>query len=314
VAISCKLSQNALEHKQNILGLCMQKQKVSLIITDLDNTLFDWVDIWYRCFSAMFAEVQKISGLPSEDLIPEIREIHQRHATSEYAFLIEEIPSLRRMFPNSNLIEVFAPAIKAFREARRAHLNLFPQVAETLLKIKGKGAAIVGYTESLSFYSNYRVRRLGLDGVIDAVYSPRDHGLPAGMRPKTIRRYSESHYNFKYTKEKHTPKGELKPNPDILRSIIKGMKVPLENCVYLGDSLFKDVAMAKEVGITAVWASYGVAQSRAEYELLREVTHWSADSVQIEKDTSDANVTPDYVLKASIAEIMDIFDFVGLSK
>jgi len=124
----------------------MPKQKVSVFITDLDNTLFDWVDIWYQCFSAMLAEIVAISGLTSEELKSEIRSVHRRHGTSEYAFLIEELPSLRRIFPKSNLAEVFASAIGAFREARRTHLKLFPEVAETLLKIKGKGTAIVGYT------------------------------------------------------------------------------------------------------------------------------------------------------------------------
>ncbi len=61
---------------------------------------------------------------------------------------------------------------------RRKHLVLYPTVAETLLKIKGRGTRIIGYTESMAFYSNYRVRRLGLDGVLDYVFCPEDHVLP----------------------------------------------------------------------------------------------------------------------------------------
>jgi FMN phosphatase YigB (HAD superfamily) len=287
----------------------MPKQKVTVLITDLDNTLFDWVEIWCQCFSAMLAEIVSISGVPAEQLKSEIRTVHQFHGTSEYAFLIEELPSLRLAFPGGNLAEIFSPAIEAFRKTRRTYLKLFPGVAETLLKIKGKGTSIIGYTESMAFYSNYRVRRLGLDGVLDIIYSPQDHSLPHGIQPDDIRKYSARTYKFRYTQEKFTPKGELKPNPDILKSIISELKVSQENCLYLGDSLFKDVAMAKDVGITSVWARYGVAQKRNEYELLREVTHWTDEDVQREKNISSREVSADYVLKENISEILQLADF-----
>ena len=118
-----------------------------VLITDLDNTLFDWVQLWYDCFTAMMEEVVKISGVPFDELKPDIRAVHQRHGTSEYSFLIEELAKLRNKFPDKNLATVFAPAIKAYRAARRRNLTLYPDVAETLLKIKGAGAAVVGYTE-----------------------------------------------------------------------------------------------------------------------------------------------------------------------
>ena len=42
-------------------------------ITDLDNTLFDWVDVWYNSFSAMLSKVLGISGVDEETLKAEIR-------------------------------------------------------------------------------------------------------------------------------------------------------------------------------------------------------------------------------------------------
>jgi hypothetical protein len=60
-----------------------------VLITDLDNTLFDWVALWCACFTAMMNKVVEISGIPVEDLKPEIRRVHQRHGTSEYSFLLE---------------------------------------------------------------------------------------------------------------------------------------------------------------------------------------------------------------------------------
>ena len=34
-----------------------------VIITDLDNTLFDWVSLWHACFTAMMGKVVEISGI-----------------------------------------------------------------------------------------------------------------------------------------------------------------------------------------------------------------------------------------------------------
>jgi phosphoglycolate phosphatase len=47
------------------------------LITDLDNKLFDWVDLWVNCFSAMLESIVEISGIPKEQLVPEIAAVHQ---------------------------------------------------------------------------------------------------------------------------------------------------------------------------------------------------------------------------------------------
>lgn len=129
-------------------------KKVSVFITDLDNTLFDWVDIWYQSFFPMLVEIARIGGLEMEQLKKEIRTIHQQRGTSEYAFLIEELRCLSQKFPQEDLLQKFLPAIEAYREGRRKSLKLYPGIAEGLLKIKGSGTTIVGYTESMAFYSN----------------------------------------------------------------------------------------------------------------------------------------------------------------
>jgi hypothetical protein len=54
------------------------------------------VEVWYQCFSAMLDSLIAISGIEREKLISEIKKVQERHGTAEYAFLIEEVPSLRR--------------------------------------------------------------------------------------------------------------------------------------------------------------------------------------------------------------------------
>lgn len=37
--------------------------EAKVLITDVDNTLFDWFNVWYQSFSAMIEEVERISGI-----------------------------------------------------------------------------------------------------------------------------------------------------------------------------------------------------------------------------------------------------------
>ena len=51
--------------------------KKTALITDLDNTLFDWVELWLNCFSAMLEGISAISRIPKGVLKPEIAAIRE---------------------------------------------------------------------------------------------------------------------------------------------------------------------------------------------------------------------------------------------
>ena len=283
----------------------MIRKEKSVLITDLDNTLFDWVDIWYNSFNAMLQEIVRISGIPQNELEPEIKKIHQRHHTAEYAFLVEELEILRERDASIDVRKKYHGAIDAFRSKRREYLRLYPSVLNTLLTIKEQGTLIVGYTESMEYYSKFRIRELKLDGVLDILYCPPGHEVPD--RPLAT-------INLHGTQVLHTPRGELKPNPEILSNILASVGVDREKAVYVGDSLFKDVIMAKEVGVTDVYAEYGKAQDRPEYDLLRRVTHWTKEDVEREKRITKRKVVPTYILEYSFADLLNFFSFVPYSK
>lgn len=285
------------------------KSQYSVLITDVDNTLFDWFEVWHSSFRAMLDEIVTISGICEEDLFPEIREIHRLHGTSEYAFLIESMPSLRNRFPKQDLLQVFAPAIDSFRSARRQKLMLYEGVAETLSSLKAQGVLIVAYTESQAFYTSYRFRKLNLDGLVDYLFSPPDHKIPEGKSRLSIRSKPTSAYGFKSTAHRETPKGELKPNPMLLNDIINSLDAKRDEVLYVGDSRVKDIAMAQDVGVTDVFAEYGGSHTKDEYQLLVNVTHWSDADVERERKIGEREVSPSYTLSKSFAEILELFNF-----
>jgi FMN phosphatase YigB (HAD superfamily) len=95
----------------------------------------------------------------------------------------------------------------------------------------------------------------------------------------------------------------------VLQAIISSLNLNKNDCVYVGDSLFKDVAMAHDASVTDVWAKYGQAHYRPEYDLLREVTHWSDEDVEREKKITERNVSAAYVLEDSFSELLALFQF-----
>lgn len=284
-------------------------RQISVVITDLDNTLFDWVEIWYRPFKAMLDDLASDSGVSHEILERDFKEVHQRHGTSEYAFAIQELRSLIGRHPGEDLTKRYAAAIEAYRSCRRQVLRLYPGVADSLQRLKSCGCLLIAYTESMEFYTKYRIKGLGLDCHLDYLYSPQDHQLPMGLSREQIRFYAADHYQLEHVVQKHTPPGELKPNPRILREIITDVGASAEETVYVGDSLMKDIVMAKAAGVTDVWAKYGVAHNRPAYELLRRVTHWSPASVEREKTLTETELRPSFVLERSFAEMLELFEF-----
>lgn len=286
------------------------KPKISVVITDLDNTLFDWVEIWGRSFTALVDELVRLSGVDREVLLDEIAQIHQSHGTSEYAFLVEELPSLRAMHPDGDLAAIYDSAIHAHRSARKKSERLYPGVLATLKALKEQGVKVVGYTESMAYYASRRVRVLKLDGLLDLLYSPPDHDLPRNLTPEQVRKYPPGYYDLAITEHRHTPKGELKPNPGILLKIIEEIGATPEQCLYVGDNLMKDVAMANDAGVLGVHAEYGKAQHLEVYNLLRRVTHWSPGQVQQEKTVIEQkSISAKFVLEGSFAELLALFDF-----
>jgi FMN phosphatase YigB (HAD superfamily) len=289
----------------------MTRKSVDTLILDLDNTIFDWFAVWYAQFEPIYREIINVAGKPVAEIEADIRRVHQKRRTSEYTFLIEEIEVLKDIRAQGDIRDHFKDAIDESRRGRDRQLRLYPTVFRSLWDVKKRGTKIIAYTESMGFYSAYRLKRFGLDGVIDVLFSPEDHDVPAGVSLERLRHQPDEFYQLEVTEVRHTPPGELKPNPGVLLDILKMVDASLERCAYVGDSLFKDVAMARDVGVFDVHAKYGESQRRPEYALLQQISHWTQEDVEREKAITahGHDFEPSAVLKGSFAEIFDYCDF-----
>ncbi len=279
-----------------------------LLVTDLDNTLWDWFGAWYGSFSAMLDRLTEISRVPAEVLEPQIRAVHQARGTTEYSFLLDEVPALVEASGAVPPSERYDEALHQLHSRRRAMTQLYSGVFETLTMLKEAGVAVTAYTESLAYWTEWRIRWTGLDGLIDRLYSAPDHDLPKSLTREQVRTKPDDEYGLKHTKHIYLPPGATKPNAKILSSILDDCDALPNEAVYVGDSLMKDIAMAQSVGVLDVHARYGEAHQKTEYELLRRVTHWTDMDVQREKELSlRPKVHPTLVLQETFAELLPVF-------
>lgn len=274
-----------------------------LLITDLDNTLYDWVTFFSHSFAAMIKELSSQIEVPLVQLQAEFRVVHQKYGDSEKPFSILEIPSVRSKYPDHNdreLIEILDKPLHAFNMTRKKYLKLYEGVKETLVELSKCGVKVVGHTEANSINSYHRLKKLSIFDHFTHLYA-LDGAL--GKHP-----LFEKSFDLPYEFITLVPRSERKPNPELLLDICSAENVPISEAVYVGDSLTRDMAMAVQAGVTSVWAKYGHSYDHNCWETLVSVTHWTDEDVKREKMLKEmyGEVKPDLVIE-NFSDILKLF-------
>jgi phosphoglycolate phosphatase len=103
---------------------------------------------------------------------------------------------------------------------------------------------------------------------------------------------------------------QMKPNPTVLLEICAAEGVAPHESAYIGDSIARDVLMAKRAGVFAVWAAYGAEHSPIMYEALERISHWTPEEVERERQLRDEakTISPDLIAHREFAEVLGAFD------
>jgi phosphoglycolate phosphatase len=191
-------------------------------------------------------------------------------------------------------------ALYRFNTVRKHTLTLYHGAAETLAELQRSGVKIVGHTEAVLANSYWRLRALGIEKYFTRLYTLEGR---AAIHISPESRWTDPPEGFVTV----VPRDERKPNPRLLRDICKHEGAELISAYYLGDSLVRDVAMAKQAGMTSIWARYGTRYDPECWKYLVKITHWSDDDVRREKDLKVryGNVIPDYAID-SFSELKTI--------
>jgi FMN phosphatase YigB (HAD superfamily) len=284
----------------------MARTSVQLVVTDLDNTLYDWVTFFARSFDAMVKKAAEILATDEAQLLDELRAIHQQVHNSEQPFALLDTPTVVSRYPGMNRAERKAAideAFYAFDSVRSKTLTLYPGVERGLSAIRGAGAIVVAHTEASVSNALFRLGKLGLFRWIERVYAIEDSGLGHPAPDAT----DAEHRTLVRVLGHH----ERKPDIRVLRDICADYSVAPANTLYIGDSLARDIGMAHAAGAASAWAKYGTIYERALWDKLVRVTHWTSDDVARAQRANElfAHVKPDVTLERGFDELLDHFNF-----
>ncbi|MGH8247649.1 MAG: HAD family hydrolase, partial [Gammaproteobacteria bacterium] len=111
------------------------------------------------------------------------------------------------------------------------------------------------------------------------------HGLPPGTDPIEARRFPEpGRYQSNIPLQVTLDPGIRKPNPAVLLAVLQLTGTAPQETLLVGDSISRDIRMAKECGVWDVYARYGGRINPLQYGELLKITYWSQSDV-IEQET-----------------------------
>lgn len=270
------------------------RKMIKLLITDLDDTLYDWTGFFVPAFYAMAEEISSMTHIEMPVLLEEYHKVHQELGTLEFPYATLRLPSIRTHFAglsDTQMKKILRPAFNRFNTIREEYLHLFPGVKETLEHLRQRGVDIIGYTESSQENGFYRLQKLGVDGYFKHVYafvSSFKSAYAVDGRVKTVQ-----------TK---------KPDVDVLLQILEAEGRTPQDVMYVGDSLIKDIYMAKHAGVTAVWAQYPETNKELGKKLYA-ITSWTEEDFVLERRLTrhmdESGIKPDYIISA-FPQLLDI--------
>ena len=258
------------------------------VVTDLDNTLYPWVDYIVPCLEAMVASLEATTGLPRIRIVQSLKAVYDKHGSNEYPFAIQQSDIFKpyeRDFDSFSKL-VVDPARRAFSSARERWLRPFPGVVDTLAEIRRRGLSVIALTDAPRNAAELRLKWLDLDAHFDAVYTLPGYVLPQNVDPEIRRRHEAGHYFSKKTRVIELPRRAEKPNPTGLRRILRDFKLEPSEVLYVGDSVKKDMGVAKACGLLGVWAEYGTYVSREYRERLAIISANTVTRRHVSEDGS----------------------------
>jgi phosphoglycolate phosphatase-like HAD superfamily hydrolase len=243
--------------------------------------------------------------LSVDQVYSEFKVLNVHYGNSEQPFALLELPSVTRRFAGASrhdVLKALGGPLKAFNSARKRALVLYPTVLPTLKELRDAGVELVGYTEAVLMNSYNRLQRLKIAPFFRRLYTLEDR-IPSA--------HSQQNFAFPPDFVQPVPRAERKPNPNLLLDICARASVSPAEAVYIGDSLTRDISMAKEAGVCAVWAKYGTVYERSLWNTLVKITHWTEEDVALEEELKHRyeSVRPDYVLE----EFRRILQVIGLN-
>ncbi|MCX4239689.1 HAD family hydrolase [Paraliomyxa miuraensis] len=281
----------------------MTRPAISLVFTDLDNTLYDWVAWYSRAFYRMLDGAAARADVPRGQLLTEMQQLYRSRQGLEQPEALLHAPSIQRCFGSATrarqaLARVFA---SYYHAAHGNGLRTYPGVRSTLQRMAALGVMVVGHTEAPANHAAARLRALGLEHAFVALLA-----APAAPDDPTILADDSTELPFPV---RCLNTDERKPNPAVVLDLCERLRVSPRSALYVGDSLARDVRMARDGGLWTAWARYGTSHDPRDWQRVVDVSPWTAaQRAAACQPMAEAEVAPHVVLHESFSELLQHFE------
>lgn len=276
-----------------------------ILITDLDNTLYNFIDFYAPVFRGMIHAISKKLEIDEELLKEEFKKVYSIRGSLEYAFSIQEI-ELFKKYPNEKIQELIDLARGVMSRVRPVSLTAYDGVKETLNKLKKDGVYIAAVSNAPFYQAVKRLRQLHIEHLFDALVCWEGPIIPSdSITTKNIEDKQKKTTQTKISKVWQLPREKLKPNLFSYELLIKEFKVENKYSYVVGDSIPKDINPALELGANGIWAKYGENVIEKNLNTILEISNWDKDTINtIYKEKHES---PKIVIN-SFLEILSIIE------
>jgi len=194
-----------------------EHRRITAVIFDMDNTLFDFVEAKLIACAAVIAYL-KVHVEPVVLLRYFLRPAHG----------FESHENIRDFLTDNNRYSdtAYTRCCAIYDNEKIAAIKPYPHVAETLSALRDRGLKLGVVTDAHNGNALKRLKKAGLEGFFDAIITMDMHG-------------------------------KAKPSPEPFLLAMKKLGVTASESMLVGDSIRRDIVPAKALGMLAVHAVYG---------------------------------------------------------
>jgi phosphoglycolate phosphatase len=277
-----------------------------LLVTDIDNTVFDWVNYYVHSFSALLEHVSTVIGVNKLVLAEESKNVFTSQGSIEYPFLIQQLQSVKKHYGDDidTMLNVLVrDGRDRFLAVAENYLKPYDGVLKTLTKIRKDHPKlpIVALTDAPRYVAMWKLNKLGLLPFFDAVYGLADPRIPTCENTRRVlvdpeillKHLQGSSFGFA-GKIRVLPDEYEKPGTRGLKMVLMDYDIDEDKShrsqvLWVGDNLRKDVGLGNRLGVHSVWAKYG---ADVDQKLLKDLATFSPTQ-NIHKNVSLPSDSPD---------------------
>lgn len=262
-----------------------------LLITDVDNTLYDFGAYFEAGLRGLVPVAATALGRSESYVLEALKKVFTLRKSIEYPFPLADFPEVRNMAPDERR-EVLQISSAAFWAEASAALTPYPGVLAALRHLRNDGVEVVAFTDAPFHEAARRLRALALDRYLSGFVATQwfrrpQHGTPV-LRITDIPGFVRVRRSLSVVRRlEHT---ERKPNPQTYAEIMRAFELTPENVTVIGDSPSRDLAPAAGLGMQAIWARYGRRNPASEV-LLQQVVPFRLPEIIVAQD-ADASPYP----------------------